>query len=248
MAKKPMSSQGRKKLAMVKIPKKNNLQVTFSKRRSGLFKKASDLCTLCGVQIAIVVFSPAEKPFSFGHPEVEPIVDRFLSQRSSSSPMINSAGSNHYQQRAALAHQLNVELAQLLNQLETERNRGGVLEEMRSAGRSQWWWEKPIEEMGLEEAELLKTSMEELKKDLNTQAYHLMNIGHHHNSQSLAMTTNNNYESNNNGVQYWTVADHIFERKQTEVFNSGSVEIFPNVCSFGHGHAQLFVNLDQWGS
>ncbi|KVI09681.1 Transcription factor, MADS-box [Cynara cardunculus var. scolymus] len=59
MAKKP--SLGRQKIKIAKIQIKNHLQVIFSKRRSGLFKKASELCTLCGVEIAIVVFSPARK-------------------------------------------------------------------------------------------------------------------------------------------------------------------------------------------
>ncbi|XP_057958567.1 agamous-like MADS-box protein AGL62 [Malania oleifera] len=56
----------------------NNLQVTFSKHRVSLFKKASDLCTLCSVEIAIIVFSPKNKPFSFGHQSIKSIVDRFL--------------------------------------------------------------------------------------------------------------------------------------------------------------------------
>lgn len=156
---------------MAKIPKKNNLQVTFSKRRSGLFKKASELCTLCGVEIAIVVFSPAKKPFSFGHPEVESIVNRFLSRKSSSPSMVNSCSNI----QRVLVHQLNVDLTQLLIQLEAEKKRGGELEKMREAGRSQWWWENPIDEMGLEEVELLKSSMEELKKNVTTQVYQLMN-------------------------------------------------------------------------
>ena len=71
-------SRGRQKVAMVKMENESNLQVTFSKRRSGLFKKASELCTLCGAQLAIVVFSPGRKVFSFGHPSVELVIDRFL--------------------------------------------------------------------------------------------------------------------------------------------------------------------------
>jgi len=57
----------------------SNLQVTFSKRRSGLFKKVNEFCTLCGVDVALVVFSPSEKVFSFGHPNVDTIIDRYLS-------------------------------------------------------------------------------------------------------------------------------------------------------------------------
>ncbi|KAF3434538.1 hypothetical protein FNV43_RR21623 [Rhamnella rubrinervis] len=162
---------------MAKIPKKNNLQVTFSKRRSGIFKKASELCTLCGVEIAIVVFSPAKKPFSFGHPEVESIINRFLSPRSSSSASLTSLMANSgLNNQRVLVQELNVELTQLLNQLETEKKREGELEKMREAGRSQRWWENPIDKMGLEEVELLKSSMEELKKNVTTQAYQLMKV------------------------------------------------------------------------
>ena len=73
-------SKGRQKLDMVKIPNESSRQVTFSKRRSGIFKKASELCTLCGAEVAIIVFSPGKKVFSFGHPGVEVVVERFLTR------------------------------------------------------------------------------------------------------------------------------------------------------------------------
>lgn len=40
---------------MKKIADKNSRYVTFSKRRSGLFKKAAEIATLCAAQIAIIV-------------------------------------------------------------------------------------------------------------------------------------------------------------------------------------------------
>lgn len=76
-------SKGKQKLEIVKISNQSNLQVTFSKRRFGLFKKASELCTLCGVEVAIVVFSPKNRVYSFGHPCVESVVDRFINQNPS---------------------------------------------------------------------------------------------------------------------------------------------------------------------
>ncbi|KAI6684456.1 hypothetical protein NL676_030369 [Syzygium grande] len=36
--------------------------VTYSKRRKGLFNKASELCRLCGARAAVVVFSPPANP------------------------------------------------------------------------------------------------------------------------------------------------------------------------------------------
>ncbi|KAA8519520.1 hypothetical protein F0562_013776 [Nyssa sinensis] len=51
---------GRQKIEIKKIEKKNNLQVTFSKRRTGLFKKAAQLSALCGAEVAVIVMSPAK--------------------------------------------------------------------------------------------------------------------------------------------------------------------------------------------
>uniref|UniRef100_A0A7N0UND9 MADS-box domain-containing protein n=1 Tax=Kalanchoe fedtschenkoi TaxID=63787 RepID=A0A7N0UND9_KALFE len=54
-------SKGRGKIRMRKMEKDTNMLVTFSKRKSGLFKKANELCTLCGAECAMMVFSPADK-------------------------------------------------------------------------------------------------------------------------------------------------------------------------------------------
>lgn len=72
------TSKGKQRIEMAKISNESSRQVTFCKRRSGLFKKASDLCTLSGVEIAIIIYSPANKNiYSFGHPSVESLVNRF---------------------------------------------------------------------------------------------------------------------------------------------------------------------------
>ncbi|XP_047331950.1 agamous-like MADS-box protein AGL62 [Impatiens glandulifera] len=74
---------------------KSNLEVTFSKRRTGLFNKSNELTTLCGAEMLVIVFSPAEKVFSFGHPSVDELADRFMGIRGSSSSM----GHSHETQR-----------------------------------------------------------------------------------------------------------------------------------------------------
>ncbi|XP_051134993.1 agamous-like MADS-box protein AGL61 [Andrographis paniculata] len=69
---------GRRKIPLQKIEKESNLQVTFSKRREGVFKKASELCTLTGAEAGVVVFSPGDKAHSFGHPGINFVSDKFL--------------------------------------------------------------------------------------------------------------------------------------------------------------------------
>ncbi|KAL7236244.1 hypothetical protein ACSBR1_019496 [Camellia fascicularis] len=46
---------------MTKMENESNLQVTFSKRRSGLFKKASELSILCGAEVGIMALLDVEK-------------------------------------------------------------------------------------------------------------------------------------------------------------------------------------------
>ncbi|CAO2203988.1 unnamed protein product [Urochloa humidicola] len=53
--------------------------LTFFKQRSGLFKAASDLTTLTGARVAMVLESENERFSSFGTPDAIPIVDAFLS-------------------------------------------------------------------------------------------------------------------------------------------------------------------------
>ncbi|KAI6684414.1 hypothetical protein NL676_030327 [Syzygium grande] len=52
--------------------------VTYSKRRKGLFNKASELSRLCGARVAVVVFSPAGKPCSFGDPSADEVISDYL--------------------------------------------------------------------------------------------------------------------------------------------------------------------------
>ncbi|KAF9591012.1 hypothetical protein IFM89_001222 [Coptis chinensis] len=75
---------GKRKIDIERIDDKGKRQVTFSKRRNGLYQKAADLCVLCGCQIAIVVFSGKERLFTFGHPSVDGLINHYCN---SSIPM-----------------------------------------------------------------------------------------------------------------------------------------------------------------
>ncbi|XVF39470.1 hypothetical protein PTKIN_Ptkin01aG0037500 [Pterospermum kingtungense] len=50
---------GRVKLEIKRIENTTNRQVTFSKRRNGLIKKAYELSILCDIDIALIMFSPS---------------------------------------------------------------------------------------------------------------------------------------------------------------------------------------------
>lgn len=73
---------GKRKREIKLVQDKQNRMVTFSKRRQGLFKKAKKLSILCGCEIAIVTFSGAGKAFSFGSPDPDTVIRRYLTNTS----------------------------------------------------------------------------------------------------------------------------------------------------------------------
>ncbi|PSS17283.1 Agamous-like MADS-box protein [Actinidia chinensis var. chinensis] len=70
---------GRVKLQIKKIENTTNRQVTFSKRRNGLIKKAYELSVLCDVDIALIMFSPSGRlSFFSGIRSIEEILLRYV--------------------------------------------------------------------------------------------------------------------------------------------------------------------------
>ncbi|KAF4371276.1 hypothetical protein F8388_023436 [Cannabis sativa] len=55
----------RGKIQMKRIENATSRQVTFSKRRSGLLKKAQELAVLCDVQLGLIIFSQKGRLYEF---------------------------------------------------------------------------------------------------------------------------------------------------------------------------------------
>ncbi|XP_048231864.1 agamous-like MADS-box protein AGL62 [Ricinus communis] len=166
-----LTGKGRQRIEMVKISKESNRLVTFSKRRYGVFKKASELSTLCGAEISIIVFSPGKRAFSFGNPSVETVVDRFLSNK---PPRISGSLQLIEAHRSSRLRELNMLLTKTLNELEMEKKRGEELDRIRKASQAQHWWESPIEELDLTQLKQLKASLEMLRQNVGKQAEQLL--------------------------------------------------------------------------
>ncbi|KAJ8769588.1 hypothetical protein K2173_005191 [Erythroxylum novogranatense] len=70
---------GRVKLQIKRIEKKTNRQVTFSKHRNGLIKKAYELAVLCDIEIALIMFSPSDRLSHFsGKTRIEDVITRYI--------------------------------------------------------------------------------------------------------------------------------------------------------------------------
>nr|XP_009391344.1 PREDICTED: MADS-box transcription factor 22-like [Musa acuminata subsp. malaccensis] len=66
----------REKIQIKKIDNTAARQVTFSKRRRGLFKKAAELSVLCDADVALIVFSSTGKLFEFCNSSMKKIIDK----------------------------------------------------------------------------------------------------------------------------------------------------------------------------
>ncbi|KAF7019205.1 hypothetical protein CFC21_032406 [Triticum aestivum] len=80
------------RLGVCPIEDDKQRSVTFSKRRAGLFKSASNLSALTGVKVVVVLESESGKMHAFGTPSVNPIIDAFLSRDPLIEPLADKAG------------------------------------------------------------------------------------------------------------------------------------------------------------
>ncbi|KAB2020732.1 hypothetical protein ERO13_D07G084400v2 [Gossypium hirsutum] len=72
---------GRGRVQLRRIENNISRQVTFSKRRSGLLKKAHEISVLCDADVALIVFSNKGKLFEFSSdPSMERILERYERQ------------------------------------------------------------------------------------------------------------------------------------------------------------------------
>ncbi|KAI5594980.1 hypothetical protein POPTR_003G119700v4 [Populus trichocarpa] len=67
----------RGKTQMKRIENATSRQVTFSKRRNGLLKKAFELSVLCDAEVALIVFSSRGKLYEFSSSSINRTIERY---------------------------------------------------------------------------------------------------------------------------------------------------------------------------
>ncbi|KAM5576962.1 agamous-like MADS-box protein AGL18 [Rosa sericea] len=82
-----MAMSGPRRTKIEKIEHLSSRQVTFSKRRKGLFNKAEDFSLRCGAEIAVIVFSNTKKMYEFSSTSMEHILSRYIKERAAGSSM-----------------------------------------------------------------------------------------------------------------------------------------------------------------
>ncbi|XP_054825654.1 MADS-box transcription factor 6-like [Prosopis cineraria] len=68
---------GRGRVVLERIENKINRQVTFSKRRNGLLKKAYELSVLCDAEVALIIFSSRGKLYQYSSSDLNGTIERY---------------------------------------------------------------------------------------------------------------------------------------------------------------------------
>ncbi|XP_045215853.1 myocyte-specific enhancer factor 2C-like [Mercenaria mercenaria] len=68
---------GRKKISITRINDERNRQVTFTKRKFGLMKKAYELSVLCDCEIALIIFTTNNKLYQYASSDMDKVLLKY---------------------------------------------------------------------------------------------------------------------------------------------------------------------------
>ncbi|KAK6804481.1 hypothetical protein RDI58_002265 [Solanum bulbocastanum] len=85
----------RGKTQMRRIENATSRQVTFSKRRNGLLKKAFELSVLCDAEVGLIIFSPRGKLYEFASSSTQEIIERYKRHTKDRVQPENQTGAQH---------------------------------------------------------------------------------------------------------------------------------------------------------
>ncbi|MED6183081.1 MADS-box protein soc1 [Stylosanthes scabra] len=93
----------RGKTQMRRIENATSRQVTFSKRRNGLLKKAFELSVLCDAEVALIIFSPRGKLYEFASSSMQETIERYRrhTRTTQSAPRSDEQNMQHLKQETA---------------------------------------------------------------------------------------------------------------------------------------------------
>lgn len=156
-------NKGKRVIEMKRIESDNNRIVSFSKRKSGIYKKANELAVKTGAQVGFLAFSPSGKPYSFGHPSMEAISNRFLGLDKNVQP--NNATEQFLEtHRQIKITNMNQYHNELRVKVDVEKERGKVMEEKIKGKKTRGWWEIPTHKLSVEELVRMNRDLEVLTK------------------------------------------------------------------------------------
>ncbi|KAK0579759.1 hypothetical protein LWI29_031005 [Acer saccharum] len=160
-----IKQKGKQAIEIKKIENENDRMVTFSKRKSGIFKKASEIAILTGAEVGVVIFSESGKPHSFGSPSIKAVSNRFQGVNPPPYDITNHFAEAQRQDRIA---GLNRKQNSLLHQITAEKDLEKRIKEVTKEKKTQGWWEAPIDDKNMKQLRQMEATLEEIRKTLQS--------------------------------------------------------------------------------
>ncbi|KAL0711365.1 hypothetical protein Bca4012_018343 [Brassica carinata] len=184
----------RGKTQMKRIENATSRQVTFSKRRNGLLKKAFELSVLCDAEVSLIIFSPKGKLYEFASSNMQDTVDRYLrhtKDRVSSKP-VSEENMQHFKHEAA-------NMMKKIEQLEASKRKllgEGIgscsIEELQQIEQQ---LEKSVKCVRARKTQVFKEQIEQLKQKEKALAVENEKLAEKWGSQEIEVWSNKNQES-----------------------------------------------------
>ncbi|KAH0718610.1 hypothetical protein KY285_014641 [Solanum tuberosum] len=92
---------GRGKIVIRRIDNSTSRQVTFSKRRNGLLKKAKELAILCDAEVGLIIFSSTGKLYEFSNTSMKSVIERYTKTKDDCQQLHNPVSELKLWQREA---------------------------------------------------------------------------------------------------------------------------------------------------
>ncbi|XP_029127526.1 MADS-box transcription factor 23 isoform X2 [Cajanus cajan] len=153
---------GRGKIVIERIDNSTSRQVTFSKRRKGLIKKAKELAILCDAQVGLVIFSSTGKLYEYASTSMKSIIERYTTCKEERHHQINPEFDVKFWQREAetLRQQLQ-NLQESYRQLMGEQLYGLSVRNLQDLENQ---LEMSLQDVRMKKEQILKDEIQELNR------------------------------------------------------------------------------------
>lgn len=151
---------GRKKIKIERIADERNRQVTFTKRKNGLMKKAMELSVLCDCDIALVIYNSHAKLYQYSSGNIEDVLRRFHTECAEAHEVRNNQDlfDQHFSSQADTS-------ARGKNAASTSKRRGNVWRRVAIKTGSYYEDEEAFDEMEDDDEDAEEDEMEEEEDD-----------------------------------------------------------------------------------